>query len=593
MRERLAWATIAALLTAALIWLRVTPSAPAASFTAPHRATILLPAGVTLPLNIAPADRLAISPDGARLAFVGVAAGRRMMLWLQSLNDESARLVEGSEGASAPFWSPDSRTVAFRQASQLMTLNIAEGSRPVAVGQMTGSGTWGRGSSGADMIVMSFDSSQGNVLRAISPDGRAATDLSTPGAGVKEFHDYPSLLPGGRHVLVGYGLVGDPSTYGFYAIDVGSRVKTLVASATSSLDYRNSASASGYLITARGQTITARAFDNEKLTVDSTARSVTGPVEAQPIGSAAFSVSQNGVLVYQPALAQTRSRLAVVGRSGEDMRTLSDEGEYVNVELSPDGSRLAVSLPDPTTRTRDIWVVDVARGVRSRVTFDPSNERSAVWSLDGKSLVYTSRGLDLYTRALGAGAETPLVRDGLSKDPRGWSPDGKYFVYRVTGLGTRNDLWIKPRDNQQPRPFLATPFDENFAVFSPDGRWIAYASDESGRSEVYATAFPSGEGKWQISTNGGSAPRWRADGKEIVYLSNDGHITSVPVDATGAALSISGATTLFEAGAMPTAGSPFDMSADGKLFIVNKAIVSNAPPSLVVVYNWPQLLAQR
>jgi Tol biopolymer transport system component len=298
--------------------------------------------------------------------------------------------------------------------------------------------------------------------------------------------------------------------------------------------------------------------------------------------------------VYQPSLTERRSRLVVVGRSGAELRTLSDDGDYSNVELSPDNSRLAVSLADPSTRTRDIWVVDVTRGVRSRVTFDPSNERSAVWSRDGKSLVYTSKGLDLYASALGASAETPFITDGLSKDPRGWSPDGKFFVYRATGPTTGNDLWIKPRDDKQAaRPLIATPFDENYAAISPDGRWLAYASDESGTYEVYATAFPSGEGKWQISTAGGSFPRWRHDSREIVYLSNDGRLTSVKVDPTGAALSISGATPLFEAGVSPTPGSPFDMSADGTLFIVNRAIRPNAPPSLSIVYNWPQLLSPR
>jgi Tol biopolymer transport system component len=595
-RERLAWVTMAAALAAALVWVRARPPAPQASFAAPHRATLLLPAGVTLAPTVAPGNRLAISPDGTRRAFVGAAGGRgTTMLWVQALTEENARLVEGSEGASAPFWSPDSRIVAFRQADQLMKLDVAEAAaRSAVLGSMNGSGWWGQGPSGEDVIVLSFDSGQGSILRVVPLKGGTPTNLSTPQTGVREFHTFPSLLPGGRHALFAYGRIGDMSTYGFYVLDVASRVKTRIASATSTLESPNGMYASGYLVTVRDRTISARAFDLEKLTVDSTARAVAGPVESLAIGSAAFSVSQNGVLVYQPSLTERRSRLVVVGRSGAELRTLSDDGDYSNVELSPDNSRLAVSLADPSTRTRDIWVVDVARGVRSRVTFDPSNERSAVWSQDGRSLVYTSKGLDLYASALGASVETPFIKDGLSKDPRGWSPDGKFFVYRVTGPTTGNDLWIKPRDDKQAaRPLLATPFDENYAVVSPDGRWMAYASDESGTYEVYATAFPSGEGKWQISTAGGNFPRWRQDGKEVVYLSNDGRVTSVNVDPTGAALSISGATPLFEAAASPTPGSPFDMSADGKLFIVNRAIRQNAPPSLTIVYNWPQLLASR
>jgi eukaryotic-like serine/threonine-protein kinase len=592
-RERLAWVTIVAGLAAALVWLWAAPAAPPTSFTAPHRTTLLLPTGVTLPLYLDPAERFAISPDGTRLAFVGVAAGGGTRLWLQSLNEDGARVVEDSEGAAAPFWSPDSRIVAFRLANQMMKMDVA-GGRPVAFGPMQHGAAWGRRASGEDVIVTAFDTDQAMVLRGMSLGGGTTIDLSTPLAGVREFHGYASLLPDGRHVLFAYGQEGNPSTYGFYVSAIGSRVKTRVAATSSSLDHPNSLYASGQLLWARQQTITARAFDLETLTVEPTGRDVAGPIEAAPNRSAAFSVSQNGVLVYQPMLAHTQSRLTVVDRSGKEVRTLADEGEYSNVELSPDGSRLAVSLPDPTTRMRDIWVVDMARGIRSRLTFDPSDERSAVWSRDGRSLGYTSKGLDLYTRPLGMGAESPLVKDGLSKDPRGWSPDGRYFLYRVTGPETRNDLWIKPLDgDQKPRPFLVTSFDENWAVFAPDGRWVAYASDESGRSEVYVTAFPSAEGKWQISTDGGRFPRWRADGKEIMYLSDEGNVTSVKVDTTGVSPSISPAVGLFKAMVLPLPGTPFDMSADGKLFVVNRAIVSKTPPSLVLVYNWPQLLSGR
>ena len=592
-RERLAWLAIVTGLTAALVWLRAVPSVPPTSFTPSHRTTLLLPDGVTLPLYLDPAERFAISPDGSRIAFVGVEGGGTTRLWLHALNEDAARAVAGSDGAVAPFWSPDSRAVAFRLGNQMMKVDVAAG-RPVAVGRLQRGAAWGRRATGEDVIVTTFDTDRSIMLQSLSLGGGPAIDLSTPEAGAREWQGYPSLLPDGRHVLFAYRRDGDPSAAGFYVSAIGSRTKTRIAVASFGVDHPNSAYASGYLLWTRQQTITARAFDVETLTADALARDVAGPIEAAPNGSAAFSVSQNGVLAYQPMLAQTQSRLTVVDRSGKELRTLAGDGEYSNLELSPDGSRLAVSLPDPTTRMRDIWIVDMARGVRSRVTFDPSDERSAVWSRDGRALAYRSRDLDLYTRPVGTGAETPLLEDGRSKDPRGWSPDGRYFLYRVTGSETRNDLWVKPLDgDQEPRPFLVTPFDENWAVFSPDGRWVAYASDESGRSEVYITEFPSAAGKWQISSDGGQFPRWAADGREIVYLSGEGTVTSVKVDAAGASPSISEAVGLFKAMVLPAPGTLFDMSADGKLFVLNRAIVSKAPPSLVLVYNWPQRLAAR
>lgn len=231
----------------------------------------------------------------------------------------------------------------------------------------------------------------------------------------------------------------------------------------------------------RNQSVVARAFDPKRFVLEAELTSIAGPVEAVTPGGAAFSVSQTGVLVYQPS-SRRGSRLVWLDRSGKQISVLGEEAEYSNFELSPDGSQLLVSVPDPAVRTRDIWVVDVARGVRTRMTFDPKDERSDVWTADGKSVVYTSKGLDLYTKLLGAGAETPLVVDGISKDPHGFSPDGRFFVYLTSSAKSRNDIWVRPMEgDKKPYPFLNTPFDENAAMFSPDGKWLACTSDESGK----------------------------------------------------------------------------------------------------------------
>ena len=288
------------------------------------------------------------------------------------------------------------------------------------------------------------------------------------------------------------------------------------------------------------------------------------------------------------------TRLLRFDRSGRQLSALGDDAEYSNLELSPDGSQLLVSVPDPVARTRDIWVVDVARGVRTRVTFDRSDERSAVWTPDGKGVAYTSKGLDFYTRTLGAGAETPLLVDHVSKDPMGLTPDGRFLVYRASGGKTKNDIWILPlARNAKPYPFLNSPFDENSAMLSADGRWLAYVSDESGQQEVYVTAFPSGQGKWRISANGGIFPRWRRDGHELFYLAHDLKMMSVKVGEEHAALAVAAAVPLFQTSVAVAPGRPYDVSADGERFVISSTVASSGAPSLTIVFNWPQLIAKQ
>jgi WD40 repeat protein len=475
-----------------------------------------------------------------------------------------------------------------------MTLDVFGSGRLETLTSTDGAAAWMTGPSGEDLILTTIGASPTRGIRAWSRRSRTATDLFLAPSDGSDVYSLPAPLFDGRHFLFAHGLLDDPSTHAIYLGTFGSDERKRLLSINPQVESINTAYASGYLLAARNRSITARAFDRKTMTVASEAADVAGPVQTAPRTGAAFSVSQNGVLIYESSSRDDRLRLTVYDRTGQPLRTLADDATYSNVELSPDGSQLAAAVTDPATMNRDIWVVDVVRGVRSRVTFDPSDERSAVWSLDGKSLVYTSKGLDLYGKTIGTGTETPFVKDGLSKDPRGWSPDGESFVYRVSGQTTRNDLWIKPRDPAKaPYPFLAMPFDENYAVFSPDGRWMAYVSDESGRPEVYATPFPSGHGKARISTNGGTFPRWRRDGKEIVYLAPDGKLVAVAVAAAGDALAVQGAQTLFETRPAPGPGTAFDMTADGQRFVVNSMPPSAAPPSLIVLYNWPALIADR
>jgi Tol biopolymer transport system component len=235
---------------------------------------------------------------------------------------------------------------------------------------------------------------------------------------------------------------------------------------------------------------------------------------------------------------------------------------------------------------------DVARGVPTRVTFDPADERSAAWSPDGKLTVYRGREGELYTRPVEGGAEQPFLIDKRSKDPRGWSSDGKFFLYRSTEKG--NDLWVKPAaPGAAPYPFISTEFGEAYGEFSPDAKWVAYVSDESSAQEVYVTAFPSGQVKVRVSSNGGQFARWRQDGREIYYLSTDNRMMAASVDASSGRFTVQGVRELFQTHAVVGPGTPFVVSHDGKRFLINSTIPSTDPPSLNVIFNWPALIRKK
>jgi Tol biopolymer transport system component len=350
--------------------------------------------------------------------------------------------------------------------------------------------------------------------------------------------------------------------------------------------------ASGYVLWVRDQNLLARPVDLDFIQGRTTGSLeepsvVAASVESQLRLSAAFSVSDTGVLVYQAAVNANRTSLLRLNRRGERLSQLGAEADYSNLEISPEGTRLLVSINDPSKRTRDIWQLDLDRGVPTRLTFEPTDDRSAVWSMDGQSIVYRGRDGDLFTRPLGRGEEQPLLVDKRSKDPDGWSADGKHLLYRVVGNG--NDLWIKPAGGD-PYPFIATAFNEPYGQFSPDGRWVAYVSDEAGAMEVYVTAFPSGQGKVRVSSSGGYFPRWRKDGKEIYFLTPDGKMMMAGVRSDTGTFRVETAKALFQTTVAATAGSSYVVSDDGQWFLVNSRAQSTSPPALGVIFNWPALV---
>lgn len=298
--------------------------------------------------------------------------------------------------------------------------------------------------------------------------------------------------------------------------------------------------------------------------------------------------------MYEPSPADPVTRLIWHDRGGARLSQVGDDAAYSNLELSPDGTQLAVGIFDPLTRARDLWIVDLKRNVRSRVTSDPLDERSAVWLPDGSGLVYRGRHRDLFLRSVGSGTERPLQVDGLSKDPQGFSPEGQFLGYRQSRGGQGSDIWMKPMQPEgEPRPLVATPFNENYAAVSPDGRWVAYMSSESGDSDVYVAAFPSGLGKARVSSRGGRMPRWRGDSRELYFLSNERALMAVAVHASGDTLDLGTPLELFQTDVDRSSGPQYIVTRDGQRFLVNTEVPSREPGMLSVVFNWRALLAGR
>jgi len=348
----------------------------------------------------------------------------------------------------------------------------------------------------------------------------------------------------------------------------------------------------GHLLFMRGATLLAQPLDEQRLVLTGEAFPVADQVHTT--GGVAFYSAGSGVLAYRTALTGN-SQLVWFDRTGKALGTLGDPGPYSYVKFSPDGRRVSVGVLDAARGTSDIWLYDVARGVRTRFTFDPADEQRSHWSPDGTRIVFNSRRKgrhDLYIKpSSGGGTEEILFEDQFDKQPVGWSSDGRSILFFSPRPQSGNDLFtLSLVGDRKPVPFVQTPALDNSSAFSPDSRWIAYASNESGRFEIYAAPFPGPGGKWQISPAGGDWPRWSRD-DEIYYVAADEKtIMAIPINGKGSTLEVGAAKALFEA--PRTTGYHYDATADGQRFLVARPEQTAAAPITVVV-NWQSALGAR
>ena len=548
---------------------------------------------------------LALSPDGRTLAFTGSTGQSSDALWVQSLESLEAKKVSGTEGASQIFWSPDSHSIAFTDSLSEhrgpKTVDLDMGLvRSIAGIEISGVGAW----SAEHGIIASHK----GVIQQIRVEGGPTTPVTALDASAGETaHIFPSFIADGRSFLFLARSTQPEHDNVAYRGSIGSSDRVRLFNSDSQVVY----AAPGYLLYMLGNTLLARSFDAGTLRLTGQPLPIAEQVE-RTTGSrrGAFTASQTGVLAFRQ---HTETQLVWFDRGGRRLETVGPPGRYRNPALSPDGKRLAVAGLDLKTGTWDIFLMELGRGGISRFTSDRAADDMPVWSPDGSRIAFKSNRsgeIVFYHRSSsGTGAEEVLFKAGRTDSvapwsvaPYAWFEDAS-FLYGMALLGSNkspsgSNFWLTSLTGERkPVPLIQNQFFNLFCALSADRRWLAYASDESGRYDVYAMPFPSGRGKWPISVDGGTEPAWRADGRELFYLAPDRHLMAVPINV-GSSLQAGNPRRLFEAAVSSniTPGitrNQYVVTGDGQRFLINQSVGKPSFFAITVVVDWPALLRSR
>jgi serine/threonine protein kinase/Tol biopolymer transport system component len=576
--SKLAWVVAATLAVAGttLAFVHFSEKPPATAVT---RFTISPPVNTSFrPFGQTP-TLPALSPDGRKLVFQAVSSDGKGQLWIRSLDAVAAQPLVGTEEGYLPFWSPDGKSIGFVADGKLKRIEVDGG--PALTLTEIGFGNEFAGSWSSEGTIVFTRVGTGPLLQ-IPASGGAVTDATRTDSAKETAHGAPWFLPDGKSFLFISRAVGGALTIRvgrLRSLDGKEAGDTRILAET---DLARVVYASGYLLFVRGGTLMAQLFDTGRLATTGDAFPV-----AEQIQGANFSASLDGTLVYASGPAP-QSQLAWFERSGKRLANVGEPASMTRLNFSPDRRNAVVSASGM------FWIYDVARGLRTRFNFGASNGYDAVWSPDGSTIVFEAEaGGSLYRKASdGTGAEELLYKDNLEKDPISFSPDGKLLAYDAAGdPKTHRDIWILPNPlgpagSSKPYPFIRTEANEANPQISPDGKWIAWQSDESGRFEIYAASFPALGGKRFISIKGGTRPRWRRDGDEIFYLATTGNLlTATAVKAKGGVLGVGETRTVLS---QQMSGYGWDVSADGqKILALVPSDPAGAPPLLAVVLNWP------
>jgi Tol biopolymer transport system component len=576
-KERIGWAAavVAAIVVgAAAAILFYHPAQPVRSI----RAVIDPPEKTSLNLTGDSAGPPVLSPDGASIAFAATAADGTTTLWIRPTNTLEARMLPGTAGAMFPFWSPDSRSVGFFAETKLKTMDLSGGTAQVVCDATLGRGAaWGPG----DVIL--FSGGPISPLLRVNASGGTPSAFTTIDATLHTSHRWPFFLPDGKHLLY-LAMHHDPTKSAnnmiYYASLDGKENRPLFRSQT------NAIYADGFLLFGRGDQLIAQAFNPSSGELSGSPQNVlTGVMNDAATWHMDASASEDGLLIFASG-ASGDVQLVWMDRNTKQISTIADKlTDLQSAVLSPQGNRVAMQINAGET---DIWVLDLARGVRTRLTFGPVGNTDPQWSPDGAWIAYVSARdgrFAIYRKhSDGSGAEELLVSDELQIALTDWSRDGKFLLYSrpLSGVGPIRESWSLPLEGDR-KPARVLDRGGN-AKLSPDGHWLAYQSGESGTIQVYVVAFGGGQGKWQISANGGVMPRWSNDGKELYYFDPTYNLFAVPINAAGSALQFGTPQTLVSNWTVPSVPL-YDLSPDGKKILLDR-MPQQVSQSVTVVTNF-------
>ena len=555
----------------------VSPWAPrtrAGSHNPVMRVALAPPPGVVV-------ESLVISPDGEHVAFAGKNAGG-VRLWVQRLDSSVAEPIGGTDGAMSPFWSPDNQHVGFFADGWLKRAALATREiRQVAAARNGHGGTWNdRG----DILFVADASAPVSHVSAFGGEVRAITVLET---GVRVGHAWPEFLPDGRHFLY-TDYTADPRSYGIYAADVDTRVSKRVLGVYSSAAY----SRDGYLFFVNlNSSLVAQPFDAERLELRGAAEPIAEYVRQRyDLGfKSDFSISHTGVAAVRSAGTDQNRLVWIDRRTGKETASLGEFAWHSNPTLSSDGTQLAVTAGDGATSDH-LWVFDQATPGGRRIAPGRGAQFAPVWSPRADRIIFAGRD-GLFEKHVAEGTTaTPVLRTSFAQSPGSWSRDGRYMTVMTLSRSTKADIWAwRLTDPPEVFPILTGPAQEGQSQISPDGRYLAYASDESGRFEVYVQSFPTAIHRWQISSGGGADPRWRGDGRELFYIAPDRKMMSVrttlqPTFTSGRA------AALFETQVddvwIGDTRNHYDVTPDGERFIVIAPKTDRRLAPFTVLSNW-------